>query len=213
LLDGDKNHMKVAAMSPDFLDPRSPVAIHGKKLPHWQQGSAWQFVTFRLKDSLPADFLAPYRNQRTAWLRLHPEPWTDEIRREFHRVFSTRIHDWLDKGHGSCLLRDPEKRQAMGDVMMRDDGSRAELACWVIMPNHVHVLFSPHTELAKLIGLWKGVSARDMGLGPVWQRNYHDTLIRSTGHFAAVVRYIRKNAQELPKAAFTLWESSWARKI
>ena len=200
-------------MSPDFLDPHSPVAIHGQKLPHWQQGSAWQFVTFRLKDSLPAGFLAPFRDQRAAWLRLHPEPWTDEIRREFHREFTTRIHDWLDGGHGSCLLRDPDKRRVVGDVMMHDAGCRADFACWVIMPNHVHVLFSPQAGLAKLIGVWKGLSAREMGVGPVWQRNYHDTLIRSAGHFAAVVRYIRKNPQALPAATTTLWESDRAREI
>jgi hypothetical protein len=51
--------------------------------------------------------------------------------------------------------------------------------------------------------------------GPIWQRNYRDTLIRDGDHFANAVRYIRKNPvkAKLPEDAFTLWQSERAAKI
>jgi len=40
----------VTLMPHEFLNPRREVEMHGSDLPHWQQGEALQFVTFRLKD-------------------------------------------------------------------------------------------------------------------------------------------------------------------
>ena len=36
-----------------FFDPRTEVDKRLNRLPHWQQGEAWVFVTWRLADSLP----------------------------------------------------------------------------------------------------------------------------------------------------------------
>jgi REP element-mobilizing transposase RayT len=77
----------------------------------------------------------------------------------------------------------------------------------------VHLLFTPNWPLEKLLKTWKGVSARRNGKGSIWQRHYRDTLIRNARHFAAVVRYIRKNPAKLPEGTFTLWESERAKKI
>jgi len=203
----------VGFVSAEFLSPLDPIDIHGNKLPHWQQGRAWQFITFRLRDSLPADFLNPHREQRKAWLALHPKPWSAECQREYHNEFTKQIEELLDRGCGACVLRNPEKRQALAAVLMRDETVRAEFACWVIMPNHVHVLCSPGTGLSKLVGSWKSISAREIGDGALWQTNYRDTIIRNAVHFAAVVRYIRNNPANLPSDSFTLWESEQARKI
>ena len=116
-------------MSTEFLSPFDPIETHGKKLPHWQQGTAWQFITFRLKDSLPADFLNPFREQRMAWLALHPLPWSAEFRREYHREFTKAIEDWLDRGCGRCALRDPVKRRTLAAVLMRDEEPRTPSLC------------------------------------------------------------------------------------
>jgi len=200
-------------VSTEFLNPLDPIETHGNKLPHWQQGAAFQFITFRLKDSLPADFLNPYREQRKAWLALHPEPWSAECRRQYHQEFTKTIEDLLDQGCGSCALKNSGKRQALVSVLMRDDAARAGFASWVIMPNHVHVLCAPTIDLPKLVGSWKSISAREISKGALWQANYRDTIIRSDAHFAAVVRYIRNNPANLPSDSFTLWESERTRKM
>jgi hypothetical protein len=57
------------------LDPQQPIVQKRGHLPHWEQSGATYFVTFRLADSLPADVLAQWRDERAAWLKLHPQPW------------------------------------------------------------------------------------------------------------------------------------------
>lgn len=101
------------------------------------------------------------------------------------------------------------------ETMMKYQGERVEHHAIVIMPNHVHLVFSPMERLAKLIGAWKSVSAQRIGKGSVWQRNYRDTLIRDGGHFANAVRYIRKNPAKakLREGEFTLWESERAKLV
>ncbi len=96
---------------------------------------------------------------------------------------------------------------------MYDEPDRVEHYAWVIMPNHVHLLFKPLVPLPQLMKSWKGVSARKIGRGSIWQRNYRDTLIRDGSHFANAVRYIRHNPRNLSKGTFTLWESERARDV
>lgn len=194
----------------NYLNPDSPIRKSLGELPHWQQGGALQFVTFRLGDALPLSLMRDWKQERTKWLEENPQPWTEEIRAEYHRRFSGRIERWLDEGMGSCLFADPEARRVLADTLMRFDGERVRHEAWVIMPNHVHVLFSPRVPMEKLIQAWKGHSARILGKGPIWQRDYHDTLIRDATHHANVLRYIRRNPlkAKLAEGKFTLWERS-----
>jgi putative transposase len=96
---------------------------------------------------------------------------------------------------------------------MRFQGEKVEHHAWVIMPNHVHLLFTPFSPLEKLIQAWKGVSARQMGQGKIWQKNYRDTLIRDGGHFANAVRYIRRNPAKLRAGTYTLWQGPRALAV
>jgi putative transposase len=98
---------------------------------------------------------------------------------------------------------------------MRFQGERVHHEARIIMPNHVHLLFKPLMPLPKLIEAWKSVSARTIGQGPIWQRNYRDTLIRDVDHFINAVRYIRNNPikAKLPEKAYSLWLSERAVKI
>ncbi|MGB6221764.1 transposase, partial [Haloferula sp.] len=122
---------------------------------------------------------------------------------------------WLDEGMGSCLLRDAGARSYLEQALMKFQGERVEHLSWVIMPNHVHLLFVPKAGLSELMRAWKGSSARWIGKGVIWQANYRDTLIRNARHFATVVRYIRKNPVKarLHEGEFTLWESERARAV
>jgi hypothetical protein len=65
----------------------------------------------------------------------------------------------------------------------------------------------------KLMQSWKGISARRMGAGSIWQKNYRDTLVRDASHFANAVRYIRRNPVKLREGTFTLWQSERAKAI
>ena len=46
----------------------------------------------------------------------------------------------LDKGHGSCLLKDKIVRDPLSDAILHYDGGEWNVMAYVIMPNHVHLL-------------------------------------------------------------------------
>ena len=185
---------------PSFLDPEREIGMTLHRLPHWQQGDVWVFVTWRLADSLPQSKLEEWKEEREIWLSKHPEPWDEKTEEEYHERFSRQIDDWLDQGSGSCLLKDPAYAQIVSDALRHFDGERYQLASFVVMPNHVHVLFRPSGthSLAGILKSWKGFSAREINkrsgkTGSFWQEEYWDRLIRSEKHFFRVAKYIREN--------------------
>jgi REP element-mobilizing transposase RayT len=190
-----------------FLDPQKKIEKHGLDLPHWQQGRNCQFVTFRLGDLLPKAKLDALSEEIHQWRLAQPKPWTPEQQDAYHQRFTYRIERWLDAGHGSCLLELPENRAHLEKALMRFQGARVVHHAWVIMPNHVHLLFEPRSPLGELIKAWKGVSARKIDKGSIWQKNYRDTLIRNREHDVNALRYIRRNPAKLRPGSFTLWEN------
>ena len=197
----------------EFLNGGDEILKHGFQLPHWQQGEVMQFVTFRLGDAMPATKLRQWKEEHEIWLSHHPKPWTPKQEQDYHQRFTWKLEGWLDEGAGSCLFRNPAHREVMEEVLMRFQGERVEHHSWVIMPNHLHLLFTPLVPLEKLIKSWKGTSARRLGQGSIWQPNYRDTLIRDGGHFANAVRYIRRNPAKLRAGSYRLWEGERASAI
>lgn len=197
---------------PSFLDPERKIDKHRTNLPHWQQEDTWIFVTWRLHDSLPQSKLARWREERKTWQDLHPLPWDERTEAEYHQRFSARIDEWLDAGSGSCVLREPENSAIVLDTLKHFDGVRYRLAAYVVMPNHVHVLFSPGNGylLADILHSWKRhtarvINRRENRSGALWQADYWDTLIRSREHFDWVCDYMRKNPAGLAAGSYRLW--------
>ena len=197
----------------DYLNPSGAILKHGQELPHWQQGEAMQFVTFRLGDSMPAGKLRQWKEERETWKNAHPQPWSAEEEKEYHKRFTWTLEGMLDEGAGSCLLKEPANRGLLESVLMRFQGVKVDHHAWVIMPNHVHLIFTQRLPIEKLIQVWKGVSARQIRQGKIWQKNYRDTMIRDGGHFANAVRYIRRNPAKLRAGTFTLWEGPRAQAV
>ena len=194
----------------NYINPDLEIHKSGGELPYWQQDGVLQFVTFRLGDALPLSLIGDWQEERKQWLAVHPKPWTLEVGLEYHWNFSAKLERWLDQGMGSCLFADPDARRALAECLMRFEGERVFHQAWVIMPNHVHVLFSPKVPMAKLVQAWKGYTARVLGMGPIWQRDYHDTMIRDADHHVNVLRFIRRNPlkAKLAEGKFTLWEKN-----
>ena len=206
---------------PSFLDWFGEIARHGgegHRLPHWEQDGRTYFVTFRLADALPHHLTAAWQEEHATWLRLHPEPWNARVETEYHRRFSDRADRWLDASLGSCSLRRQENARCIEDAMFRFDGIRCDQHAVVIMPNHVHALFSlrPGGELPRMVGAWKGVSARainalEQETGTFWQKDYFDRLIRDAEHFWRCAAYVRWNPRRarLSDGEFLLRESTF----
>jgi REP element-mobilizing transposase RayT len=77
--------------------------------------------------------------------------------------------------------------------------SRYELRAWVIMPNHVHVLFKVGmTPMSEIVGAWKTHTGRLANKllgkrGAFWATDYFDTYMRDPEHERKTVRYIENN--------------------
>lgn len=100
----------------------------------------------------------------------------------------------------------PEKaRELVLQHCLYEHGRRIELHAAVIMPDHVHLLFTalrdekgwsiPVHEIMKAI---KGTSARDVNkllgvAGPLWQEESFDHVLRSNESFQEKLEYIRQN--------------------
>jgi len=183
-----------------FLNPFEDIEQHWHNLPHWQQGAKWQFVTWRLFDLLPNDILAQWTAEKKAWLEKHPQPWDEATETEYHRQFSARTDEWLDAGHGSCVLRDPRCANIVAEAFHHFAGERYGLGAFVVMPNHVHVLFHPKAgyALEDIVHSWKSYTSKMIDkvlgkTGTIWREDYWDRMIRHEAHWAACARYIEEN--------------------
>lgn len=164
-------------------------------------------MTFHLADSLPKEALL----RLEAELKTLPAEKRDAERRK-------RVSAWMDAGHGSCMLRSPDIADMVQDSLLSFDSRRYRLVAWVVMPNHVHVLFEPVNgwTVAKIVASWKKFTARQIcddlrdksekPNGPVWHREYWDRYIRDRLHFNQVVEYIHLNPV---KAGLAATAESW----
>jgi putative transposase len=131
------------------------------------------------------------------------------------------MDEWLEAGHGSCILRDNDVRAILDECLRFFDQQRYFHHAWVIMPNHVHTLTTLQSDwrLDQVIGTWKRYTANVINThlartGTLWQEDYFDRLIRDAQHFTNTVRYIRRNPlkAKLREDEFTSFESALAKK-
>ncbi len=196
-----------------FLNPHKPIDRHTVNLPHWQQGETWVFVTWRTADSLPKAVVEKLAAQRTGWESAHPKPWDEKTQKEYSRRFTLGFEALLDDAHGECLLREKRFRDFVSAALLHFHGERYHLDTFVIMPNHVHVIFHPISEnrLEDILQTWKRFTAREINklrgqTGSLWQREYWDRLIRSEKQLVWTRNYILKNPTQLPEGAYALWQ-------
>ena len=186
-----------------YFEPDRKIHQHTSfKLPHWQQEAKLVFATWRLADSLPKEKLDQWLEEREAWLGQNPEPWNAETEVEYHERFSKSIDTWLDAGSGECILQNPDIAELVANALRHFDGDRYLLESFVVMPNHIHVLFhlSPEHPLEEVLHSWKSYTAKEISkargtIGEVWQRDYWDRIVRNPTHHANLLDYIAKNPQ------------------
>jgi len=167
-------------------------------LPHFDGQEVTQHVTFHLGDSLAEEALQRIEEE----IRSLPSEEQKVERRK-------RVDAWIDAGHGSCVLREPAIATMVQDAFLYFDGQRYRLLAWVVMPNHVHIVFQPMDgwTIAKIVASWKKYTAtricafrrssasgeEDDGLTPVWHREYWDRFIRDDRHYEQAVEYVHFN--------------------
>src|SRR2546421_12631117 len=111
---------------------------------------------------------------------------------QYHSVIETA----LDTGSGPTFLREPSIARIVAAAILKFDGEKYELRNWVIMPNHVHLLFrtiEPY-KLSQVMHSIKGFTASAANRllrrsGRCWSPDYFDRFIRDSRHLANVNRY------------------------
>lgn len=162
-------------------------------LPHFDSLDVVQHVTFHLADSLPEDAVERLRAEIQ---QLDPEKRDIEKRRRFEAI--------VDAGHGACWLRRPDCARIIQEALLHFDGERYRIIAWVVMPNHVHVLFQTLAgwSMSTVVSSWKTFTANAVGrlirqpgqpLPHVWHPEFWDRYIRDATHLARAVAYIHNN--------------------
>ncbi|MCX8012611.1 MAG: transposase [Desulfobacterota bacterium] len=135
-------------------------------LPHLDIPEAIQHVTYHLADSLPREVLERMKEGESGQDRDICQAGAWRSRSDGQAgAWRSDWDDYLDAGYGSCILREPMVAAMVQDSFLKFHGVRYRLFAWVVMPNHVHVLFQPLGEwtVAKVVASWKSFTGRRIG--------------------------------------------------
>ena len=170
-------------------------------IPHFDGGEIPQFFTFRLFDSLPESVLEKFREE------------TADQGEEGKVIFRKNVEKYLDKGHGSCFLKDERVAEMTQDSLLFHHEKKYLLTAWVIMPNHIHFLATPfeNAEIREIAHSIKSYTAHEANKllnrkGQFWQHEPFDRYIRNRKHFVNVIKYIENN---LVKAGLCKKPEDW----
>jgi REP element-mobilizing transposase RayT len=177
------------------------MAFYRRRLPHLCEVGQSVFLTWRLRDSLPANRAFPTEALTSGQAFAAMDRLLDEAR------------------DGPFYLRQP----AVADMIVEAIEYNASvlghyvLHAFVVMPNHVHLLAIAAVSLPKLTKSLKGITAKRanaiLGLTGTsfWQEESYDHLVRHEREFEKVRNYIEANpvrAGLVKEAAEYRWSSA-----
>lgn len=187
-------------------------------LPHFQQAGQSYFVTWCLKDAVPAKALVSYTNQLAA-LKAEidiakankEEPEAIEEMLYTYRITRKRylktFDDILDLEHKQSInLSLPNLTQIIKDTLLNFEGTKIENYAFCIMPNHIHWVFRTFETdaegnpvyLQDILQSVKRFSANRINealkrKGSLWQKESFDTTIRDREHQHNAIEYTLNN--------------------
>lgn len=111
---------------------------------------------------------------------------------------------WMDRYldttcHGPMFLRHPAVARLIVERLERGrDIGLYDLRAFVVMANHVHILFRPRQKVSGVLQWLKGATAREANQilartgQPFWQRESYDHWVRD-GQLERIAAYIENN--------------------
>ena len=200
-------------MDSPYLDKSKIIAIHdGSNLPHWNQPGKIQFVSFRLNDSLPQNKIIELRNLIYEFKKDHPEPWDVETKKLYRNIIGKEEERLLDAGYGRCVLARNDVRKILSNTLHFNNGINYDLIAYVIMPNHVHLLIKPYTDISlqSILHSIKRYSASEINKllnrrGSLWRREYFDRIVRNEDELKSYLSYIQLNPVNLQQNKYEVY--------
>ena len=168
--------------------------FYRRRLPHWIPEHATIFLTWRLAGSLPV-----------------PPP---EIITLEYLADRQSIRQPQNAAPGPLWLQDARIAAMVTNALQYGEIVRGfyRLYAWVIMPNHLHVILKPETELSTIMRWLKGRTGRTANrmLGrtgaPFWQDESFDHWVRSNCELQQLIEYVETNPV---KAGFVQASEQW----
>ena len=155
------------------------IAFWRGRLPHWEVVDGVYFVTVHVAGAIPPEAVKKIRDK--SWqLGQLPEEQQDALRRE---IFAD-MEEWLDRVEANAYFRDERiARLVEGAIEHRHERGDWQMIEYVIMPNHIHLLFRTERSLKSLmVGFkrWTATRAhRQFGVYNLWQVEWFDHWSRS----------------------------------
>jgi putative DNA methylase len=160
------------------------IMFYKRHLPHWQRAESALFITWRLHGSLPRPALS------RSFAENNPGKRFLLLDRELEKA-----------GYGPTWLKDARLAKTLVDSFYHgaEHLSLYRLSAYVVMPNHIHILVWPKTQLSRITKSIKGYTARECNklLGRTgntfWQDESFDHAVRNEDEFHRIKRYIERN--------------------
>ncbi len=182
-------------------------------MPHLYYNEGKYFITFRLADSLPLEFLK----------KLHKEfnNSKEELSLKEKKIFK-KYDVLLDKGEsGKKYLSIPEIAEIVRRVILYEDGKNITIICYCIMPNHVHLVFEllkNNRGISKIMQSIKRVSSKRSNeflrrTGKFWQDESFDRWVRDDKELFNIINYVLENPVNAGLADdWSKWQYTYIRK-
>lgn len=189
-----------------------------RTLPHFQQPGQAYFVTWNLKDAVPAKALARYTRKldelkaQIAFYKKHPsgeamigqlKTTYYSVRRKYIKAYDDRLN--LNESQGIDLSK-PENLAIITEALHFWEGKKLENFAYSVMPNHVHWVFKVYKAdenerpvfLQDIMQSVKRHTANRINkleerTGPMWQKESFDTTIRDKEHLYHAINYTLQN--------------------
>jgi REP element-mobilizing transposase RayT len=159
------------------------VTFYRRRLPHISEVNHPVFLTWRLHGSLPSNRPFPVATLSSGQQFAAMDRLLDETR------------------SGPFHFRQPALAGLIAAAIHHNANILAHYAlhAYVVMPNHIHLLITPATDLPKLTRSLKGITAKRANaiLGrtgtPFWQDESYDHQVRNDREFKQIQNYIETN--------------------
>ncbi len=201
--------------------------FYKRNLPHFQPLDYTYFITFRLANSLPVLVVNRLKEEYNKRLKEFESISIDKYKNEQHQEYKEEYFYRFDEklnstSFGNFWLKIPEVARIVEEAIHYRNKKKYDLIAYTIMPNHVHIIFTPIVEriadslkvikvpqkseqnsvspyiVTKILQDLKKFTANKANQflnrsGAFWQHESYDHVIRNEKELKNLVKYILMN--------------------
>ncbi len=184
--------------------------FYRRHLPHLQLAGATLFITFRLAGSIPTTVLQQLLTEakRVDAILGKTLDLKERARRAYleQRILFAKWDRALDTArNGPVWLHHPQIAELVTASLHYRDGRVYDLDAFCIMPNHVHMVYTPlpkadggYHALSAIMHSLKRYTARQANQllgreGDFWQHESYDHVVRDRAEWRRIVLYVLNN--------------------